>query len=57
MSNAFGVPDREVMPIKQRRIRHLAMRWLDEHDVLARQLRFDVASVTNGRVEVIEAAF
>lgn len=56
-SNAFGVPASAVTPTKQRRIRHLAMRWLDEHDVRARQLRFDVASVTNGRVEVIEAAF
>lgn len=56
-SNAYGVPASAVTPTKQRRIRHLAMRWLDEHDVRAQQLRFDVASVLNGRVEVIEAAF
>ena len=56
-SNAFGVPASAVTPVKQRRIRHLAMRWLDEHDVRAPTLRFDVASVIDGRVEVIEAAF
>ena len=56
-SDAFGVPASAVTPAKQRRIRHLAMRWLDEHDVRAANLRFDVASVVEGRVEVIESAF
>ena len=56
-SDAFGVPASAVTPAKQRRIRHLAMRWLDEHDVHAANLRFDVASVVEGRVEVIESAF
>lgn len=56
-SNAFGVPAAAVTPAKQQRIRHLAMRWLDEHDVRARTLRFDVAAVRSGQVEIIEAAF
>ena len=56
-SAAYGVPASAVTPTKQRRIRHLAMRWLDEHEVRARRMRFDVASVVGGRVEVIEGAF
>lgn len=56
-SNVYGVPASAVTPAKQRRIRHLAMRWMDEHDVRAPTLRFDVASVIDGRVEVIESAF
>jgi Holliday junction resolvase-like predicted endonuclease len=48
---------------KQRRIRTLAMRWLDEHpEARARTLRFDVASVLAERgtppvIDVIENAF
>ncbi|HET8929267.1 MAG TPA: YraN family protein [Acidimicrobiales bacterium] len=56
-SNAFGVPAAAVTPVKQRRIRHLAMRWLDDHDVHARSLRFDVASVIDGSVDIVKAAF
>ena len=56
-STAFGVPAAAVTTAKQRRIRHLAMRWLDEHDVRARTLRFDVVSVIDGKVEIVEAAF
>jgi putative endonuclease len=56
-SDAYGVPASAVTPAKQRRIRHLAMRWMDDHDVHAPDLRFDVASVIDGRVQVIESAF
>jgi putative endonuclease len=56
-STAFGVPAAAVTPAKQRRIRHLAMRWLDEHDVYARSLRFDVAAVLDGSVDIVQAAF
>ncbi len=56
-STAYGVPAAAVTPAKQQRIRHLAMRWLDEHEVRARSLRFDVASVIDGTVEIVEAAF
>jgi len=41
---------------KQRFLRRTAVSWLDAHDRHGR-VRFDVAAVTRGRVEVIEAAF
>ena len=62
-STAFGSPAEAVTVTKQRRIRTLAMRWLDEHpEARARTLRFDVASVlaeqgTAPVVDVIENAF
>lgn len=59
-SSAFGSPLEAVTPAKQRRLRRLALRWLQENPVGAgpsRSLRFDVASVLGGMVEVIEAAF
>lgn len=62
-STAFGSPAEAVTITKQRRIRTLAMRWLDEHpEARARTLRFDVASVLAERgrapvIDVIEAAF
>ena len=62
-STAFGSPAEAVTVTKQRRIRTLAMRWLDEHPAArARTLRFDVASVLAERgtppvIDVIENAF
>ena len=62
-STAFGTPAEAVTFTKQRRLRTLAMRWLDAHPgARARTLRFDVASVLVAQgavpfVEVIEAAF
>lgn len=56
-SDAYGVPASAVTPAKQRRIRHLAMRWLDEQTGGFADLRFDVAAVVDGRVEVIAGAF
>ena len=62
-STAFGVPAEAVTVTKQRRIRALAMRWLDDHPgARARTLRFDVASVLAPRgeapvLDVIEGAF
>jgi putative endonuclease len=60
-SDRFGVPAEAVTPAKQRRLRVLAARYLAEQaDTPAsrrRGIRFDVASVMAGRVEVIEAAF
>ncbi len=62
-STAFGVPAEAVTHTKQRRIRQLAMRWLDDHPAArARTLRFDVASVLAARnappvIDVIEGAF
>ena len=60
---AFGSPAEAVTVTKQRRIRTLAVRWLDEHpETRARTLRFDVASVLAARgtppvLDVIENAF
>ncbi|MEO1060068.1 MAG: YraN family protein [Actinomycetota bacterium] len=55
---SHGSPFDAVTSDKQRRIRSLALRFLDAHpEHRARELRFDVAGVTPDGVEVIEAAF
>ncbi|HSL59786.1 MAG TPA: YraN family protein [Acidimicrobiales bacterium] len=56
-STAFGSPAEAVTPTKQRRIRRLAAQWLGAHPEARGDVRFDVASVLAGRLEVIEAAF
>ncbi len=72
-SDRFGTGAEAVPAAKQRRVRHLATLWLAERDLApagvrpaparpasARErveLRFDVVSVTAGRVEVILDAF
>jgi putative endonuclease len=56
-SDAFGVPAEAVGRAKQARIRQLAARWLTEGQVRAVGIRFDVASVLAGEVEVLEGAF
>ena len=62
-TTAFGVPAEAVTITKQRRLRTLAMRWLDAHPrPRAGTLRFDVASVLAARggppvIDVIEGAF
>jgi len=55
-SNRFGHGLEAVGLRKQQFLRRTAMSWLDAHDQRGR-LRFDVASVTAGLVEVREAAF
>ena len=46
----FGVPAEAVGPVKARRLRAAARRWLQEHPVPAhRELRFDVVSVLRRR--------
>lgn len=56
-SAAYGVPAAAVTPAKQRRIRTLALLWLATWEGPHRKLRFDVAAVLDGNVQVIEAAF
>jgi len=57
-STAFGAPVEAVTRDKQRRLRHLAARWLEEDaPARAREIRFDVASVLAGEIEVLEGAF
>ena len=63
-SDRYGLPAEAVTPAKQRRLRGLAARYLaDAQEGSAPPVspgavvRFDVAAVLGGRVEVIEAAF
>lgn len=57
-TDAFGMPAEAVTRTKQMRLRRLAAKWL-ENDAPVRptDIRFDVASVLGGVVEVIEGAF
>jgi putative endonuclease len=55
---AFGTPALAVNRAKQQRLRSLALVWLAAYDgVRPQELRFDVAAVVAGDVELIEAAF
>ena len=56
-SSAFGAPVEAVTRTKQARLRVLASRWLEEAPIAAREIRFDVASVLAGEIEVLEGAF
>jgi putative endonuclease len=56
-SDAFGSPYEAVTAAKQRRLRVLALRWLEAHEVAGVALRFDVAGVVGDQVSVLEAAF
>ena len=56
-SDAFGAPVEAVSRSKQVRLRHLAARWLEEAPMRPTEIRFDVASVLAGDIEVIEGAF
>ena len=57
-STLFGAPIEAVTSEKQRRLRRLAARWLDDEAPLRPGgIRFDVASVLDGRIEVLEGAF
>lgn len=56
-SHAYGTPAEAVTRPKQVRLRTLALRWLEHTGTPRGALRFDVACVVAGRVEVIQAAF
>jgi putative endonuclease len=56
-SDRFGAPAEAVNGRKQARLRRLAGQWLTTHDVHPDAVRFDVAAVRGGTVEVIEDAF
>jgi len=57
-SAAFGAPVEAVTRQKQVRLRHLAARWLDDHaGIRATEIRFDVASVLAGQLEIVQGAF
>ena len=60
-TDRFGSGAESVLEAKQRRIRRLAARWLSELTPASGRarvdVRFDVVSITAGRIEVIEDAF
>jgi putative endonuclease len=62
-SEAFGLPAEAVGPVKQARLRRLAALWFADRALSGRgrraggPVRFDVAGVLAGEVEVIEGAF
>ena len=56
-STAFGAPIEAVGRDKQVRIRKLSARFLESHPIRCREVRFDVASVLGGSIEVVEGAF
>jgi putative endonuclease len=56
-SEAFGTPLEAVTPAKQARIRRLAAAYLAASGVRASRVRFDVAAVLDGLLEVVEDAF
>jgi len=57
-SDAFGVPAEAVTRTKRAQLRKLGVQWLEQAGRRsAGEIRFDVASVLAGDVEVIEAAF
>ncbi|MCU1353460.1 MAG: putative endonuclease related to Holliday junction resolvase [Acidimicrobiales bacterium] len=53
----YGVPAEAVTPAKQRRLRQLAAAWLQDAPFAPREVRFDVAAILAGQIEVIEGAF
>lgn len=55
---AFGTPAEAVTARKQAQVRRLAGRWLaTEHTGGGGRIRFDVAAVLDGRLEVLEDVF
>jgi putative endonuclease len=57
-SEAFGVPAEAVGRSKQARLRRLAARFLEAEGPLRNSgIRFDVAAVLRGQVEILEGAF
>jgi putative endonuclease len=56
-SAAFGTPAEAVTRAKQAKLRLLARRWLSASTFRPREVRFDVAAVLAGELELIEGAF
>ena len=56
-TDAFGVPAEAVTHAKRRKLRLLASRWLAEAPFRPREIRFDVAAILAGELQIIEAAF
>jgi putative endonuclease len=56
-SVAFGTPAEAVTRAKQVKLRLLARRWLEVSTFRPREIRFDVAAVLAGDLDLIENAF
>ena len=56
-SAAFGLPAEAVTRAKQAKLRLLARRWLAASTFRPSAIRFDVAAVLGGELELIEDAF
>ena len=57
-SDRYGSAAEAVTPAKRRRLRRLAVRWLDHEEPRGvHEVRFDVATVTPDGLEVLESAF
>lgn len=56
-SDTFGAPVEAVTREKQQRIRRLAARWLDDSGFRPVEIRFDVASVLGGQLDIVTGAF
>jgi putative endonuclease len=53
----YGTPAEAVTREKRDRVRHLAAQYLQVSPVRAREIRFDIAAVVDGHLEMIEGAF
>jgi putative endonuclease len=53
----FGTPAEAITREKKQRIRFLAARWLQDAKPRPAEIRFDVAAVLDGEIEVLEGAF
>ena len=56
-SALFGSPAEAVNHLKRQKLRVLAAKWIEDSPIRPREIRFDVVSVLDGAVEVIEGAF
>ena len=56
-TQALGTAAEAVGWRKQRKLRSLATQWLAQSPVGVPEVRFDVACVSGGRIEVLEGAF
>jgi putative endonuclease len=53
----FGTPAEAITREKKQRIRFLAARWLQGAKPRPAEIRFDVAAILDGELEVLEGAF
>lgn len=53
----FGAPIEAITPVKQKRLRVLAARWIETTGARPAGIRFDVACILAGELDVIQAAF